>query len=388
MPVHKPPQNELDFLLQKAKRIGDTVDGLKYRHRPTAPIYDFDALPQDAVEGQHAVTTQGCYAWYQGGKWHEVCPDEGDPLVAVPAYTVVANQVNDAQLVVPQGVFTTENITLIANIPNNWIVFGFASVGSVTRLESTRKYYLPTSPIASVTGGLNAFVDNPGFTPAWIQPIPSGHSAPLDFIVNITIDNSGPIVASMPWAQNGSGSTLVAGTNILQCLYGPGPDGGSNILLGPRAYIFIAFDPSVLVLNPNQPGFLFTKGIVGHGYESDIFIRKLNNGLSGTVVSNPGFGKDVLNVFGIVTRVSTDQLNFTSSRATKLASAHAGATGGAYADKTQHWLYVCARGIAGGLYSNTAGRTYDIRVPFTSRNAQIPWAVSGLGIHLPTSTPL
>lgn len=391
MPAHKPPQNELDVLLQRTKKIGDVVDALKYRHRPTAPIYDFDALPADAVEGQHAVTTDGCYAWYQGGKWHEVCPDEGDPLVAVPAYTVVANQINDAQLTVTTSSFISENITLIGNIPNNWIVFGFASVGSVTRLEGTRKYYLASSPINSVLGGLTSFVSNPGFVPSWEQRIGVGPSAAnqLDSIVNILNDNSGPILSASAWGRNETGSTLVAGTNILQCQYGIGSDGGGDILLGPRAYIFIAFDPSVLVLNPNQPGFLFNKGMVGRGYQSDILIRKLNNGISGTVVSNPGFEKDILNIFGVATRATTDRLNFTSSRATKLASAHAGTTGGAYADKTEHWLYVCARGVAAGIYSSVLpGRSYDIRIPFTSKFDQIPWAVSGLGIHLPSSTPL
>lgn len=392
MPVRKPPQNDLDVLFAKTKRAQDQIDALKYRHRPTVPIYDFDALPADAVEGQHAVTTDGCYAWYQGGKWHEVCPNEGDPLVAVPAYTVVANQVNDAQLTVATGSSVSENITLIANIPNNWIVFGFASIGSVTRLEGTRKYYLPNVPLNQVLGGLNNFVDNSGSSPAWVQRIAVGPTAAeqLDFINQMLGDTSGPILGTMNWGRNETGSTLVAGTNVLQCQYLVGSDGGANgIVLGPRAYIFIAFDPSVLVLNPNQGGFLFNKGLIGRGYQSDILIRKLNNGISGTAISNPGFGKDILNVFGVATRTTNDRLSFTGSRVTKLASAHAGTTGGAYADKTEHWLYVCARGVAAGIYSSVIpGRSYDIRIPFGSKFDQIPWAVSGLGIHLPTSTPL
>jgi hypothetical protein len=384
LPVRKPPQTELDVLFERAARLKAELDSLKYRHRPTVPIYDETSLPQNAVEGQHAITLDGCYMWYQGGIWHEVCPDEGDPFVAVPSYTVVANQVNDAQLTVPAGSNTDENITLIANIPNNWIVFGFMSVGSVTRLESTRKYYLATGPM-NIVGTLNAFVDNPGNNPAWVQRLGVGPSSPQDNIAGILNDNTGPILATMAWGRNETGSTLTTGTNII-CRYTPGADSGPDVLLGPRAYILVAFDPSVLTLNPNQPGFLSHNGLVGRGFASDIFIRKINLLVQGTAISNPGFGKDILNIYGVVLNQGSDALNFTPSRSIKIATAEPGLTGGAYADKTVHRLYVCARAIAAGLYSNTDKRDVNIQIPFTNRYSEVSWVVSGLGIHLNTTT--
>ena len=55
MPFNKPPKTQEEYLIRRIDDLERRFDAFKNRHRPTVPIYDYTAPPNDAVEGQIAV---------------------------------------------------------------------------------------------------------------------------------------------------------------------------------------------------------------------------------------------------------------------------------------------------------------------------------------------
>lgn len=51
----EPPADVFAALRKDIKRLQEQIDAINARSYPTVPVYRFDNLPQDAIEGQIAI---------------------------------------------------------------------------------------------------------------------------------------------------------------------------------------------------------------------------------------------------------------------------------------------------------------------------------------------
>lgn len=376
----------------------------RYNHRPTVPVYDFANMPQDAIEGQHALTTGGCYAWYQGGRWHEICPLDGDPLVSVPAYTIVMQDAKATSLTVGRNtslglpVETHETYTTSAAIPTGAYVFGIVSC-SYTFFDDgagTRYWFNVFPGVEILSGNLQEYssvntnlrVDNAQvidianlgnnsspFTPLPIQSTALGTSG----------DISGAMIQNFVQMKNMSGAPIASGT-VFTTNWIPGRyDGGVALSTGPRGMMMVAFDPSVITPFGDEGTGTPNNGLIQYPHVAASYNTKNSTGVGDVLVRTRlklrANEKDWLFLFGVIIDSTSDLLDFTNSRVTKLGSMVVGST-----FHNQHRMYLCARPISAKFF-DTQANYIDLRIPFnTSIGTPVQWALSGTGLRLTTTT--
>lgn len=366
MPAHKPPQSDIDLLLERSRKIGQTVDALKYKHRPTAPIYDYDALPQDAVEGQHALTTDGCYAWYQGGRWHEVCPDEGDPFVADPGFYVVASGVVDTQLTVASGigpfaVGTTEFLLATHAVPNGDAIIPLAAIGTntITPPGEVKTY------LNYVRWQFESTFGTPGID------VSSGMmflmSTGNEFVGGDQGDH-GKIIVSGGIA--GVPGPVAIGDKLV---FRYTNDKVTSMKLGPRAYVILGLPAAAIgtiggtiLTGVNVASSPLGSGVFDFRYPKQDAVSATN---------------DVAHVFGLATYDTGDKLNMSAARTIRKANLTAGLTGAGYTDKMVFNFSALVR-----THAHSVINTSDMRItiPFTAPAEM--WAASGGSVVLSSTT--
>lgn len=367
----------MEFLLQKNKKLHDEITKLRYNHRPTLPIYNWGDMPQDVIEGQTAITTDGCFAWYQGGLWHKNCGAGSiEPTVPTPDIFIAGTaSYPDDVVIASGGGGVTDTIPITNTVAANKYIIVFA-------YSNTTSLYDTGFPIEFNAATLFNTISHPSLQ----FDSTSGNRFFLRNILGNSDTNGAFGTDDNPQLTSSSiikcTSALNAGQHLTISLNesSVGSGYGLDTQIGTRGYVVLGLNSLVTGISPD----LSSSSGVGEGFMgisgqslwySDFHYNIASSNLS---LYNSATVNDFMYIFGIMlsgqsnelgSDMPGDVLDFSTTRVKKITSFVVTPTDPA---ETENIVYICYRTRPASL----SLEGFDITVPW---DVSAPDSVVGHG---------